>query len=152
MKRIILILGLVSNLLHSAETNLVENNLRSGEDKNESKQETLEDLKGFGETSKVVLSCLNKMTAQVKRLELAVGEEGVCGDLIIVVKSAYKDKSYPTGPARAFVEIQRINPSQKDKQLIFKGWMFSEFPSFNPLEDPTYDVWLKDSKEFVENR
>ena len=52
----------------------------------------------------------------------------------------------PAEDAIAFVEIEAQMPSSAratpSLRQVFKGWMFADSPSVNPMQHPVYDAWL----------
>jgi hypothetical protein len=88
-----------------------------------------------------VFAALDKVTAAVKQLTVALNQTGEFRTLKITPRACYTRA--PTEPPRTstFVEIDEIMFDGKEKR-IFTGWMFAESPGLNPLLHPVFDVWL----------
>jgi hypothetical protein len=88
-----------------------------------------------------VFAALDKVTAAVKQVSVALNQTGEFRTLKITPRACYTRA--PTEPPRTstFVEIDEIMFDGKEKR-IFTGWMFAESPGLNPLLHPVFDVWL----------
>lgn len=93
-----------------------------------------------------VLQGLDKVTARISTMEVALGEEIVFGSLKVVVRTCRKTPPTEIPESTAFLEINddRIDAAS---ERIFTGWMFASSPALNALEHPVYDVWLLDCKK-----
>lgn len=93
----------------------------------------------------VVLQGLDKVTARVSVVEVAVGETREFGSLAITARTCLT--APPTEPpeAAAFLEIREPLPEgSSDTMDLFIGWMFASSPALSALEHPVYDVWVVD--------
>lgn len=88
----------------------------------------------------VVLRGLNKITAKVSEWPLHVGEVTKFETLRITLKRCVQNPPEELPEAYAYLEIH----SQQGKPL-FQGWMISTHPSLSALENPEYDVWVKEA-------
>lgn len=93
---------------------------------------------------KVILGCLDKVTARVSTVEAPVGEVISFGNLKIMVRKAEKSRPEDPSETTAFIEILEEKPNEA-VSIIFRGWMFASTPSASAMEHPVYDVWVKDS-------
>ncbi|HET9160339.1 MAG TPA: DUF2155 domain-containing protein [Caulobacteraceae bacterium] len=94
-----------------------------------------------------ILQALDKVTAQSMRFEAPVGQPVRYGNLVITVRDCETTTAdEPAQDAVAYVEVQSQapNPSGNSPSLkqVFKGWMFADSPSVNPMQHPVYDAWL----------
>ena len=69
------------------------------------------------------------------------------GNLVFTVRDCETTTAdEPAQDAVAYVEVQSQapNPSGNSPSLkqVFKGWMFADSPSVNPMQHPVYDAWL----------
>ena len=92
-----------------------------------------------------VLRALDKITARITEMEVAVGSEAVFGTLIL--KPVYCRTRAPIEPPEtfAYLEIDDVN-RQGGRDRVFEGWMLASSPALNPLEHPVYDVWVINCK------
>ncbi len=93
---------------------------------------------------KVILGCLDKVTARVSTVEATVGEVASFGNLKIMVRKAEKSRPEDPPETTAFIEILEDKPNEP-VAVVFRGWMFASTPSASAMEHPVYDVWIKDS-------
>ena len=93
----------------------------------------------------VKLQILDKITAQIKTIQIKVNETYEYGTLRIEIYACYKRP--PEEIPEDFVlmkifDILKNNYSDK----VFQGWMISSSPSAAPFEHPIYDVWINECK------
>ena len=102
-------------------------------------------LAGGGGTAaageRVVFSTLDKVTARIGRLEMAVDEAALFGTLEIVTRYCHKNPPEERAEVVAFVEVRE---DQGKGAKIFSGWMFASSPGLHALEHPIYDLWVID--------
>ena len=93
------------------------------------------------ENEVAVFAALDKVTARISRLEIALGKTVRFGTLLVTPRSCYSRP--PTEPPKttAFVEVVDVKLDNSQKS-VFSGWMFAESPGLNAVEHPVFDVWL----------
>lgn len=89
---------------------------------------------------------LDKITARVSTFDVYVGETVQFGSLQITPRACYTRPETETQRTAVFVQIDQVNLSG-DLKRVFDGWMFADSPALNALDNPVYDVWLKDCKQ-----
>ena len=105
------------------------------------------DLADPGEPGKVViLQGLDKITARVSSIEMAIGSSARFGTLDITVRTCRKRPPEESPETTAFLEIRESREGQA-AVLLFNGWMFASSPALSALEHPIYDVWVIDCLE-----
>jgi hypothetical protein len=89
------------------------------------------------------LGTLDKVTARVSRLDVAVGETRRFGTLEITVASCFE--APPTEPpeSAAYLTIVDQVPEAPPEE-VFAGWMFASSPALSALEHAVFDVWVED--------
>jgi hypothetical protein len=92
-----------------------------------------------------VFAALDKVTARVSKLEIAIDETTVFGALKITPRACYSRPPTERPRTSVFVEIDEIQLDGKEKR-IFNGWMFAESPGVHGVEHPVFDVWLTSCK------
>lgn len=100
------------------------------------------DIEGKG----AILQGLDKVTARVSSLEADNGQTVKFGSLEITVRRCQRSRPDQKLERAAFLEIDNVDPSTKEKKRVFSGWMFSSNPALSALEHAVYDVWVKDCK------
>lgn len=100
------------------------------------------DIEGKG----AILQGLDKVTARVSSLEASNGQTVKFGSLEITVRRCQRSRPDQKLERAAFLEIDNVDPSTKEKKRVFSGWMFSSNPALSALEHAVYDVWVKDCK------
>jgi len=93
----------------------------------------------------VVLQGLDKITARVFPIEVAVGGLVRFGTLEILVRACEETPPEEPPESGAFLEIVEVRPNERP-DVLFQGWMFSSSPALSALEHPVYDVWVVDCK------
>lgn len=80
---------------------------------------------------------LDKITSEVRDIELRNGETGQVGLLRITLGECRYPANNPSGDAFVMVTIHyRDTP-----EPVFRGWMIASEPSISAMEHPRYDVW-----------
>ena len=87
------------------------------------------------------LQGLDKITARVSAIEVAVGETAHFGSLLITLRACREAPPIDPPEAAAFLEIKEVKPDE-DPEAVFSGWMFASSPALSALEHPIYDVWV----------
>lgn len=87
------------------------------------------------------MQALDKITGQMKVIEVPVNGEASFGSFSVVVRSCQTTPPEETPENYAFVDIADTDRNGETFN-IFKGWMVSSSPSLNSVEHPIYDVWL----------
>ncbi|MGR3462368.1 MAG: DUF2155 domain-containing protein [Roseovarius sp.] len=85
-----------------------------------------------------VLRGLDKITTELRDLDLANGEAAELGSLTVELTECRYPEGNPAGDAYAHVTIRETNGGK----LWFNGWMLASSPALNALEHPRYDVWV----------
>ena len=92
-----------------------------------------------------ILRGVDKITARVSDMAIALDEPVTFGTLEIVMRYCYKRPPEETPEVYAFLEIVDQQPNAEPQEM-FAGWMFSSSPALSALEHPVYDVWVIDCK------
>ena len=85
-----------------------------------------------------VLRGLDRITTEVRDLDLADGETAELGALRVELVECRYPEGNPAGDAYAHVTIREAAGGK----LWFDGWMLASSPALNALEHPRYDVWV----------
>ena len=86
------------------------------------------------------VSLLNKITAEVKTMNIKLKENYLYEELKIYVIDCYN--SDPLEKAETAVYLNIYN--EKSMKKIFNGWMIKSLPSISSMEHPIYDLWVDD--------
>lgn len=95
------------------------------------------------------LAILDKITARVHTIDIAIGETVKSQRLRIdLARCAKMPPEFPP-QAVAFVSLsevtdQRDENDKEQARLLFSKWMFASSPGLSAVEHPVYDVWLLD--------
>jgi len=92
-----------------------------------------------------VLQGLDKVTARVSTIEAPIDQPVHFGTLTITARTCQKKPPEEPPESAAFLEIDEARPGEPVTR-VFTGWMFASSPALNALQDPVYDVWVKDCK------
>ncbi|NQV45830.1 MAG: DUF2155 domain-containing protein [Rhodospirillales bacterium] len=94
----------------------------------------------------VVLQGLDKVTARVSTIRIAVGDSSRFGSLDIIVRHCDKRPPEETPESAAFLDISEVRTGE-GAQSLFRGWMFASSPAISALEHPVYDIWVLDCEQ-----
>ena len=86
------------------------------------------------------IQILNKITAKVQNIDIAVNSILTYGPLKIEVKYCWQSSPYEPTENKILMNISDKKPGLKDYQQIFSGWMFSSSPGISSMEHAVYDV------------
>jgi hypothetical protein len=91
-----------------------------------------------------VLQGLDKITARVSTIKVAVGQTVTFGSLQITLRAC--DKRPPEEPpeSAAFLQVVEQKPGETQAVARFSGWMFASSPALSAMEHPVYDLWVLD--------
>lgn len=84
------------------------------------------------------LRILDKITGNVRNVEVPAGGTARIGLLEIELKECRYPPQNPSGEAYARLKViyrGQIEP-------VFEGWMIASSPALNPMDHPRYDVWV----------
>ncbi len=94
----------------------------------------------------LILRGLDKVTATTQDFPVRVGETAEFGSLSVTGRYCRSRPPEESPETFALLEVadRRImdDGQQSDPENIFTGWMFASSPALNPLDHPTYDVWV----------
>ena len=96
----------------------------------------------------VVLQGLDKVTARVSTIEVAIGDTVRFGSLQIVPRACSRTPPEEPPESTVYLDITDLRPGGAPVDL-FHGWMFASSPALNALEHPVYDVWVLECKVLV---
>lgn len=93
------------------------------------------------DTPIAILQALDKVTARVSTLDMAVGDTVTFGTLQVTVRACRTTAPDEAPENAAFVEVYD-EPPDSERVRAFSGWMFSSSPSLSAMDHPVYDVWV----------
>ena len=86
------------------------------------------------------VSLLNKITAEVKTIDIKLKENYIYEELKIYVIDCYISKPLEKAETAVYLNIY----NEKTMKKIFNGWMIKSLPSISSMEHPIYDLWVDD--------
>lgn len=90
-----------------------------------------------------VLQGLDKITARISTINVAVGQTVSFGSLQITLKACDKHPPEETPESAAFLQV--VEQKQGEAPVTrFSGWMFASSPALSAMEHPVYDLWVLD--------
>ena len=93
----------------------------------------------------VNLQILDKITSQIKTIEINVNDTYNFGTLKIEIYACYQRP--PEEIPEDFILLKIFDTLQDNNlERIYQGWMISSSPATTPFEHPIYDVWVKECK------
>ncbi|MDC3091165.1 DUF2155 domain-containing protein [Rickettsiales bacterium] len=87
------------------------------------------------------LKVLNKLTTKNYSLIIPLGQSLELGDIELTVYQCLSLEKEKSNDAHALLKIQSNN---KDEEYDFLGWLIKSSPSLVNIEDPVFNVTLKD--------
>ena len=105
-------------------------------DESQTKQESLE----VDDVDFVIISILNKITANVSQVKLHLKENYFHDELRIY--PIYCKINDPDERPEVSVYLNIYDKKNNDK--LFAGWMLKTLPSVSSLEHPLYDIWVNE--------
>ena len=90
----------------------------------------------------VKIQILDKITANIKNLDIPLNHTQQHGSLKIEIYMCYKQP--PEEIPEDYVLLKIFDTLNDENRKIYQGWMISSSPSATPFEHPIYDVWLKE--------
>lgn len=90
-----------------------------------------------------VLQGLDKITARISTINVAVGQTVSFGSLQITLKACDKHPPEETPESAAFLQVVEQKPGEAPVTR-FSGWMFASSPALSAMEHPVYDLWVLD--------
>ena len=92
------------------------------------------------EESFATISLLNKITAEVKTINIKLKENYLYEELKIYAIDCYNSKPLEKVETAVYLNIY----NEKSMKKIFNGWMIKSLPSISSMEHPIYDLWVDD--------
>ena len=86
----------------------------------------------------VTISLLNKITAEVKTVNIKLKQDYIYEELKIYAIDCYNSKPLEKKETAAYLNIYNKLSMEK----IFNGWMIKSLPSVSSMEHPIYDIWV----------
>jgi hypothetical protein len=90
-----------------------------------------------------VLQGLDKITARISTIDIAVGQTVSFGSLQITLQACDKHPPEETPESAAFLQVVEQKPGEAPVTR-FSGWMFASSPALSAMEHPVYDLWVLD--------
>ncbi len=84
------------------------------------------------------ISLLNKITADVKTIEVKLKKNYLFEELKIYAIDCYNSEPFEKKETAVYLNIY----NQSSMEKIFNGWMIKSLPSISSMEHPVYDIWV----------
>ncbi len=85
-----------------------------------------------------VLRGLDKVSGEVRDMELASGESAELGRLTVELGECRYPTENPSGDASVYLTVRADGLDRP----AFEGWMIASSPALSALDHPRYDVWV----------
>jgi hypothetical protein len=85
------------------------------------------------------VQALDKVTARVTTLRMALNQPERFGSLTITARVCYARPPDEVPDASAFLDVTDSR-APANGAAVFRGWMFAEAPGVNMLQHPVYDL------------
>ena len=90
---------------------------------------------------KARIQALDKITARITSIDIAVGAVARFGTLHIMLSTCLQAPPSEPPEDTAYLQI-RDEPIEKEPYSAFDGWMFRTSPALSAMDHAIYDVWL----------
>ena len=97
-------------------------------------QEGIQTTRGNG----AILRALDKVSSDIRDLELAPGEAAEVGRLTVRLGEC----RYPTDDPNSDAYAQMVITDRNTGATLIDGWMVASSPALSSLDDARYDVWV----------
>ncbi len=108
------------------------------DDKDDSSAEPFDSKQRLKGGSSASLIGLNKRSGQARKLRAPVGQSLRFETLTINLVSCTRIL-YPRFEDSAAL----LSISERKEGVLFKGWMYAQYPSLSAMDHPIYDVWVE---------
>jgi|GEM_PF-3545860 len=88
-----------------------------------------------------LVMALDKVTARVRQIGVAVGDTVEFGTLSVTVRACRSTGDVRQSDNAVFLEVND-DPPGGDREAVFSGWMFSSSRAVSTMAHPVYDLWL----------
>ena len=85
------------------------------------------------------ISLLNKITTEVKTIDIRLKENYLLDELKIYAIDCYNSKPFEKKETAVYLNVY----NQASMEKIFNGWMLKSLPSVSSMEHPIYDIWVE---------
>ena len=89
------------------------------------------------------LNILDKVSSKTSKIKVEIGEELIFQNLVINILKCHNSKFDDDPEVTAYMQVQDLKSTDKNKVFVFNGWTFASSPSIRPFDHPVYDIWLK---------
>lgn len=105
-------------------------------------QNTNDGITGFNKNHNqdpfITIGLLNKITAEVRTIDINLKENYLLEDLKIYAIDCYNSEPLEKKETAVYLNIYNRYSMKK----IFNGWMIKSLPSVSSMEHPIYDLWV----------
>ena len=84
------------------------------------------------------ISLLNKITTEVKTIDIRLKENYLLDELKIYAIDCHNSKPFEKKETAVYLNVY----NQASMEKIFNGWMLKSLPSVSSMEHPVYDLWV----------
>ena len=95
------------------------------------------DANAYVDKNNAVIRIMNKAAGKAQTVTLPVEKEAEFEKLSLLVRTCKQNDPFQAENFFAFIEI-----SKDSEGKIFSGWMNTNEPGENPVQNADYDVWL----------
>ena len=85
------------------------------------------------------ISLLNKITTEVKTIDIRLKENYLLDELKIYAIDCHNSKPFEKKETAVYLNVY----NQASMEKIFNGWMLKSLPSVSSMEHPIYDIWVE---------
>ena len=90
----------------------------------------------------VNIKALDKITAKVSAIRLAIGEKKFFGPLEIKALKCQLLETNDSTDTLAYLQVKDLSTRDNNQVFLFNGWTFASSPTLQPIDHPIYDLWI----------
>ncbi len=88
------------------------------------------------------LTALDKITAKVSAIRLAIGEKKFFGPLEIKALKCQLSENNDSTDTVAYLQVKDLSSKDNNQVFLFNGWTFASSPTLQSIDHPIYDLWI----------
>ena len=90
----------------------------------------------------VNLKALDKITAKISNIRLAIGKKEFFGPLEIQALKCSLSNYNEITDTVAYIQVKDLSLKDNNSVFLFNGWTFASNPTLRSIDHPVYDLWI----------
>ena len=90
----------------------------------------------------VNMKALDKITAKISNIRLAIGKKEFFGPLEIQALKCSLSNYNEITDTVAYIQVKDLSLKDNNSVFLFNGWTFASNPTLRSIDHPVYDLWI----------